>query len=59
VSQRNDQEEYSYSALTQWEKEIEMLEKWLNHPKVGEYYQGEAVMKNKRRTFMKDRVLKK
>jgi hypothetical protein len=46
VNQINSPEEYSDSVLTQWEKEIEMLEKWLNHPKVGEDYQGEEVMKN-------------
>jgi hypothetical protein len=46
VSQRNVPEEHSDSTLIQWEKELEMLEEWLNHPKVEEYYQRDAVMKD-------------
>ena len=48
VSQRNVQEEHSYSILTQWEKELEMLENWLNHPKVEEYYQRNEIMKDRK-----------
>jgi hypothetical protein len=46
VSQRNIQEEHSGSILTQWEKELKMLEDWLNHPKIEEDYQRDAIMKN-------------
>jgi len=47
VSQRNVQEEHSDSILTQWE-ELEMLENSLNHPKVEEDYQRNAIMKDRK-----------
>jgi hypothetical protein len=38
VSQINFQGEHSDYIITQWEKVLEMLVNWLNHPKIEEYY---------------------
>jgi hypothetical protein len=48
MSQIDIQDEHSGSTLTQWEKELEMLEDWLNHPKIEEDYQRDAIMKNRK-----------
>ena len=44
--QRNSQGEHSDSILTQWEKELEILENWLNHPNIGEDYHRNSIMKD-------------
>jgi hypothetical protein len=45
-SQEMKEEEHSDKMLTQWEKELKMLEDWLRNPETEEDYQKDAVMKS-------------
>jgi hypothetical protein len=43
---REEEEEHSDKMLTQWEKELKMLEDWLRNPETEEDCQKDAVMKS-------------
>jgi hypothetical protein len=48
VSQINSQGKNSDYILTQWEKELEMLENWSNYPRIGEEYYRNEIMKDRK-----------
>jgi len=43
---REREEEHSYAMLTHWQKELKLLEGWLNSPKKEEDFHRDEVMKN-------------
>ena len=54
---REREEEHSYAMLTHWQKELKLLEGWLNSPKKEEDFHRDEVMKNSKGNLQEGKSL--